>query len=109
MQNDAKDDDSAKQQIKVYDRIIVFATGVILIGATFYHFVEKLSWVDSIYFTVITLATVGYGDITPVTVAGKIFTIFYVITGVGIFIALANALIKRAQTKRRQFQSKKNN
>ncbi len=72
----------------------------ILIGVVFYHLVEHLSWLDSAYFTVITLATVGYGDITPHTAAGKIFTIFYVLTGIGVLIGFANAVIERTVKKR---------
>ena len=49
------------------------------------------SLVDSIYFIAITVTTVGYGDITPVTVKGKWFVIVVIITG----IALATVLIQR--------------
>jgi voltage-gated potassium channel len=44
---------------------------------------EGLSFFDAFYFTVVTVATVGYGDIIPVTVAGKVFTVIIIITGVG--------------------------
>lgn len=58
---------------------------VILIGGTlFYSHVEKWSYLDSLYFSVITLATVGYGDLHPTTEAAKIFTMFYVFFGVGL-------------------------
>jgi len=107
MKDEIEKDDSLQKEIRVYNKIIIFSLAVILLGATFYHFVEKLNWVDSVYFTVITLATVGYGDITPQTVAGKIFTIFYVIMGVAIFVALANAIIRRARSKRHLLRDKR--
>jgi voltage-gated potassium channel Kch len=79
--------------------IVSFVT--ILGGSIFYHLVEDLSWIDSVYLSVITLATVGYGDITPHTNAGKIFTIFYVLFGIGIIAALANLMLRRAAIRRR--------
>lgn len=65
-------------------------------GTIFYHEVEGLKWLDSIYFSVITLTTVGYGDIVPKTDAGKIFTIFYVLIGIGVIAGTANYLLRRA-------------
>ncbi|MEK7626285.1 MAG: potassium channel family protein [Patescibacteria group bacterium] len=84
----------------------LLAGSMILIGTVFYHFVEKLSYLDSFYFSVITLATVGYGDITPKTDIGKLFTAFYVLAGIGIIATFANLLIKRAATNRAQKKSK---
>lgn len=103
-----------KQQIKhvnTYFRLVgMLAIAVISIGTVFYHFVEKLSWVDAYYFSVITLATVGYGDITPHTDLGKIFTTFYVLCGIGIIGLFANLLIRRAainQSRRSEKRKKK--
>ena len=62
------------------------------IGAVFYHLVEGLNYVDAIYFTACTLTTVGYGDFTPQTDAGKIFTAAYTFVGIGIFLGFAAAL-----------------
>jgi hypothetical protein len=61
-------------------------------GMIFYHYVEGWSWLVGAYFCVVTMATVGYGDIHPVTPYGRFFTIIYIILGVamlGVFIQLA--------------------
>jgi voltage-gated potassium channel Kch len=69
-------------------RVLIASTiGIIVAGTTFYRFVENFSWVDAYYFSVITLTTVGYGDISPQTDTGKIFTTFYILIGVGIITA----------------------
>lgn len=71
-------------------------TGLSLIGAGafFYHQVEDLSWLDSFYFTIVTLTTVGYGDIAPETSAGKLFTMFYLLIGIGILVALVTEVAR---------------
>jgi len=81
-------------------RILFVVILLIMIGAVFYHRVEGLSWLDSIYFCVITLTTVGYGDITPQTSAGKIFTIFYILFGVAIIASSLSYLLKSSIMKR---------
>jgi hypothetical protein len=56
-------------------------------GTVFYWLVEDLSIVNALYFSVTTLTTVGYGDFSPETAAGKLFTVVYVLVGVGILLA----------------------
>lgn len=65
---------------------------LIICASLFYHYVEGWSFIDAVYFSVMTLATVGYGDLTPHTASGKIFTIGFVLVGLGIFVATATAL-----------------
>ena len=76
------------------------ALAVLATGTIFYHFQEDLKWLDALYFSVITLATVGYGDIVPHTDLGKIFKIVYVLMGIGIIATFANLLIRRAGVRR---------
>lgn len=71
-------------------------------GTVFYHTYEGLGWIDSLYFSVITLTTVGYGDFSPTTDGGKIFTIFYVLFGIGIVAFSANYLLKNAAKRNRR-------
>ena len=74
--------------------LALLALGLIGGGTLFYRSVEGFSWVDSIYFTVVTLTTVGYGDLSPDTTLGKVFTVFYLLLGVGVLVAFL-ALIAR--------------
>jgi voltage-gated potassium channel Kch len=60
---------------------------ILIAGVTFYHHVEGWKISDAVYFCVITLTTVGYGDITPKTEIGKWFTTGYLLAGVGIVLA----------------------
>jgi hypothetical protein len=59
-------------------------------GTVFYWHVEGFTLFDSFYFSVITLATVGYGDFTPHTTLGRAFTVVYVIVGIGILLSFIN-------------------
>lgn len=62
------------------------------LATVFYHFIEKWSWVDAFYFSVITVATVGYGDFSPQTVLGKLFTVGYILVGIGLFVTATATL-----------------
>ena len=74
-------------------RDLLFTTIIILIiGTLVYHFVEGWSYIDSIYFSVVTLTTIGFGDFAPKTDVGKIFTILYIIAGIGMILSFINTI-----------------
>jgi len=75
-------------------RLIALAASTVATGTIFYHVVEGWSWVDSFYFSVITLATVGYGDLHPTTDLSKLFTAAYIVMGLGIIASAINIIAK---------------
>jgi voltage-gated potassium channel Kch len=44
--------------------LVVLFIGIIIFSVTYFHISENISWIDSLYFVVVTIATVGYGDIS---------------------------------------------
>ncbi len=81
---------------------VLLASVIVLLGlgTAFYHQVEGFSWLDAFYFTSVTLTTVGYGDIVPITTAGKIFTVIYLFVGIGIILGFINLLAKQRIRRR---------
>jgi len=80
---------------------------ILSIGTFFYHGVESMSFLDALYFSVITLATVGFGDLSPHTAVGKIFTIIYVLIGVGIISVIIANFNHAMATYHKEKKSKK--
>lgn len=71
-------------QDREFRALFIWVVLVIVGGTLFYARVEHWRVLDALYFTIITLTTVGYGDITPKTDAGKIFTIVYIFVGISL-------------------------
>ena len=61
-----------------YRDLLITSIFILLVGTFVYHHLEGWDYIDSLYFSVITLTTVGYGDFSPQTSGGKVFTIFYI-------------------------------
>jgi len=76
----------------------MFVTVVVLLvgGTVFYSNEEGWRVVDALYFSVITLTTIGYGDLHPTTDVSKIFTIFYILVGIGVLVAFISKLSAEA-------------
>ena len=72
--------------------VFYWAGGMLLAGVLVYHWLEGWSYLDALYFCVVSLATVGYGDLTPTTPVARLFTIFYLINGIAILLALFDRL-----------------
>lgn len=63
---------------------------LLVIGTVAYRALEDWSWVDSLYFSAVAVTTVGFGDLTPSTDASKLFTVAYVLSGIGIITTFVN-------------------
>jgi voltage-gated potassium channel len=72
--------------------------GLALVGTAAFHYLEGWSWFDSFYMVVISLTTVGYQEVHPLSHAGRIFNLGLLITGVGLVFlgigALTQALLE---------------
>jgi voltage-gated potassium channel Kch len=64
------------------------AGALLLTGTIFYWRAEDWTIIQALYFSVVTLTTIGYGDFTPTSAGTQIFTIIYILTGLGVFVAL---------------------
>jgi len=62
---------------------LMFISCVVLAGSTGYMLIEGWGFLDSIYMTIITIASVGYKEIHDLSSNGRIFTIILIISGVG--------------------------
>jgi voltage-gated potassium channel len=71
---------------------IIALVAVMILGVLGSMLLEHLSFVDAVYFTIITIGTVGYGDIHPITAAGKVLAVVIVIVGVGTFVGVLGTL-----------------
>ena len=92
----------AKEQILLF----LFVTLILIYFSAvgIYFFENKVqpehfaSIFDSLWWAIITLTTVGYGDVYPVTIGGKVFTFFILMIGLGI-VAIPTGIISSALTK----------
>ena len=75
---------------------------VLVTGVVFYRLTEDWSLADSLYFTVIALSTIGFGDFAPTTTFSRLFTMLYAIIGVGLIGTLLNLVVTNAQQTLKQ-------
>jgi hypothetical protein len=94
-------------------RLGVFSTvfvAVMVLGTLGFMIVENIPLTDAFYFSIVTIATVGYGDIHPATQAGKALAILLIILGVGTFLGVvANATEMMLNRREKQARLEKLN
>jgi voltage-gated potassium channel len=82
--------------------LLALVVYLLVSGTTFFTLAEGWSVLDSFYFSVTTLTTVGFGDPAPATAAGKIFTILYIFVGLGVIGGFINVLAKHTFARQRR-------
>jgi voltage-gated potassium channel len=101
----------AAKEVKEEVALFLIATLILIfiVSAGIYFFENEAqpdkfqSVFHSMWWTIVTLTTVGYGDVYPITVGGKIFTFFILILGLGI-VTIPAGLVASALSKAREIE-----
>lgn len=102
-----------RERLKIKTEIFVAAStllGWIAIGTIVFHRLESWNWIQSFYFSVVTITTVGYGDFTPTNDLSRLFTAIYILVGVSIglvTLSIIGAEILRNRERRYTVRKKR--
>jgi len=83
--------------MKVFRNIIQWSAILIIfifLGSLGYVWIEDWSYFDALWMTVITLTTVGYSEVRPLTQAGRVYSMFLMLAGIGIMFYIITGLAK---------------
>jgi voltage-gated potassium channel len=73
----------------------VLLLGVIVFGTLGYRYLEAYPWLDALYMTVITISTVGFQELRPLSTAGRLFTMVLLFAGLGVVLYTAGAITRQ--------------
>lgn len=77
--------ESVKKLNKNYLRAAIFGLiSLVVVGALIFHHLEDWTWIESFYFTVVTITTVGYGDIHPTSDESRLVAMGFILVGVSL-------------------------
>ena len=95
-----------RYRIASFNILFLLPVLVILIGSIGFMLLENLSFIDAVYFTIVTISTVGYGDVHPTSTGSKIFGITIIVFGIGTFLTIVSnitqMLIQRGRERLRK-------
>ncbi len=94
-------------RIKIY-RAFFLLLSIVLVGVLGFRYISGYSWIDSLYMTIITLSTVGFGEVQPLGDAAKLFTIFLIVNSVVIYAysvsVITEYILSKNDPKRSQYR-----
>lgn len=93
-------------EIKLEKELIVVWL-LLVTGSGLFHFTEWRSYFDSLYFCIITLTSVGYGDLVPVTMVGKTLTMIFALTALPLYIYTMKIIIEDKMISLKDNQTKR--
>lgn len=79
----------SREKIEIAGMSIVLWLGL---GTLIFHYLEKWTWIQSFYFSVISVTTVGFGDLTPTSDLSRLVVSFYILFGVSIVLAALSVI-----------------
>jgi hypothetical protein len=95
MTDPAQTNDVNKSMRRHADKLLALSALTLLaVGTVAYQLFEDWSWVDSLYFCVVAVTTVGFGDLSPTSDGAKLFTVFYILSGVTIISVWLNERLR---------------
>ena len=92
---------------------VITILGWIGVGTIVFHRLESWTWIQSFYFSIVTLTTVGYGDLIPTTDVSRLGVAIYILVGVGTVITslgiIGTELIRAREQQFIKRKEKRNN
>lgn len=85
---------------RIYRELFITVVIMTLTGMVVFHFTEHWSWLDSLYFSISTITTTGYGDLYPKSTAGKIFNMFFLIVSLMLILLFINTMNQHFNSRR---------
>lgn len=77
-----------RQRLGIQAAIATTSVALLIAAGTLaFHALEDWTWIQSFYFTVVTLTTVGFGDLHPTTDGSRLFTAIFILAGVAITVS----------------------
>ncbi|MBN1196964.1 MAG: potassium channel protein [Candidatus Aminicenantes bacterium] len=89
--------------MKKTSRVIVLAVLLLIfliIDTAGYMIIEKATAADALYMTIISITTVGFNEVFPLSTTGKIFTILVILSGLGLVFSIASAVVEQGVESR---------
>ena len=99
--------DRIPKNMTLFGGMIVIDAVTLAAASLFFHFIEGWDILDSLYFSVGVMGTVGLGDFVPKTPEGKVATMFLIIVGLATFGTVARILMVRQLRTREDHKSRR--